>query len=159
MNWQRQCVKCGEINMIIRMVCETDFENWLPLWQGYQKFYKTVIPDSTTKITWSRFQDQREPMHCAVAEAGSSLIGFVHYIEHRSCWTAGDYFYLQDLYVDPSMRGQGVGRALIEHVYAAAKQAGASRVWWLTHESNREGMRLYDYVAERSGFLQYRKLL
>ena len=98
-------------------------------------------------------------MHCAVAEAGSSLIGLVHYIEHRSCWTTGDYFYLQDLYVDPSMRGQGVGRALIEHVYAAAKQAGASRVWWLTHESNREGMRLYDYVAERSGFLQYRKLL
>ena len=86
-------------------------------------------------------------------------VGLVHTIMHRSCWTVGNYCYLQDLFVDPSLRGRGVGRQLIEHVYAQAQAAGCSRVWWLTHETNRDAMYLYDQVAERSGFVQYRKLL
>ncbi len=147
------------MNAEIRLAYESDFAQWLPLWKKYQLFYKTKISDSTTKLTWSRFQAPDEPMHCAVAEVEGRLIGIVHYIRHRSCWTAGDYFYLQDLYVDPDLRGKGVGRALIEHVYAAATQAGASRVWWLTHESNAAGMQLYDKIAEKSGFVQYRKIL
>lgn len=111
--------------MNIRMVRETDFAQWLPLWKGYQLFYKTDIPETTTATTWSRFLDPAEPMHCAVAEAQGQLIGIVHYIEHRSCWTTGDYVYLQDLFVAPDIRGKGVGRALIEHVYAHAAKTGA----------------------------------
>jgi GNAT superfamily N-acetyltransferase len=145
--------------MKIRIATESDFVQWLPLWQGYQLFYKTEISDETTKTTWSRFHDAAEPVSCAVAEVDGRLVGLVHYIAHRSCWTVGDYVYLQDLFVDPASRGQGVGRALIEHVYIAAKQSGASRVWWLTHESNTAGMLLYDKLAEKSGFIQYRKLL
>ena len=87
------------------------------------------------------------------------LIGMVHYIQHRSCWTTGDYIYLQDLFVKPDIRGKGVGRALIQHVYTAAADAGASRVWWLTHESNSDAMQLYDRIADKSGFIQYRKLM
>ncbi|NDG56526.1 MAG: GNAT family N-acetyltransferase, partial [Betaproteobacteria bacterium] len=83
----------------------------------------------------------------------------VHYIEHRSCWTSGDYMYLQDLFVELPMRGRGVGRALIEHVYERAAASGASRVWWLTHESNKDAMFLYDRIADKSGFVQYRKLI
>lgn len=145
--------------MNIRMARETDFAQWLPLWKGYQHFYKTDIPEATTALTWSRFHDPAEPMHCALAEDDGRLIGMVHFIQHRSCWTTGDYMYLQDLFVDPDVRGRGVGRALIEHVYARAGAAGASRVWWLTHESNARGMLLYDRVADKSGFVQYRKLL
>ncbi len=145
--------------MKIRIATESDFEQWLPLWQGYQLFYKTEISDEATKTTWSRFHDAAEPVSCAVAEVDGRLVGLVHYIAHRSCWTVGDYVYLQDLFVDPTRRGQGVGRALIEHVYIAAKESGASRVWWLTHESNTAGMLLYDKMAEKSGFVQYRKLL
>lgn len=145
--------------MNIRMACEADYAQWLPLWQGYQRFYKTEIPQATTDTTWSRLLDAREPMHCAVAEIDGRLVGFVHYIQHRSCWTVGDYIYLQDLFVDPDLRGQGMGRALIEHVYACAAQTGASRVWWLTHESNAKAMLLYDRIADKSGFVQYRKLL
>ncbi len=146
-------------NMIVRMACETDFESWLPLWKGYQQFYKADISEKTTAITWARFLDTSEPMHCAVAEVNKKIVGLVHYIQHRSCWTVGDYVYLQDLFVDTSARGHCVGRALIEFVYAKAEEAGASRVWWLTHETNTDAMLLYDRIAEKSGFLQYRKLL
>lgn len=145
--------------MNIRMAREADFAQWLPLWRGYQVFYKTDIPESTTATTWARFQNPAEPMHCAVAELDGALIGMVHYIHHRSCWTVGDYVYLQDLFVAPDVRGTGVGRALIEHVYAAAAEAGASRVWWLTQESNAQATSLYDRIADKSGFIQYRKLL
>ena len=143
--------------MIIRMACQADFERWLPLWKGYQQFYKADISEKTTAVTWARFLDVTEPMHCAVAEVDKKIVGLVHYIQHRSCWTVGDYVYLQDLFVDKSARGQGVGRALIEFVYAKATESGASRVWWLTHETNTDAMLLYDRIAEKSGFVQYRK--
>jgi len=103
--------------------------------------------------------DDAEPMHAALADLDGRTIGLVHFIEHRSCWTVGDYMYLQDLFVDTTVRGHGVGRALIDHVYAQAAARGCSRVWWLTHETNAQAMALYDRVADRSGFVQYRKLL
>lgn len=98
-------------------------------------------------------------MHAALAWRDGEAVGLVHWIFHRSCWTTGDYCYLQDLFVAQSIRGGGIGRALIEHVYAEAEAAGAARVHWLTQETNYPGRMLYDRIAERSGFIQYRKLL
>jgi GNAT superfamily N-acetyltransferase len=95
----------------------------------------------------------------ALAWSGATAVGLVHHIRHRSCWTTADYCYLQDLYVAPELRGTGVGRQLIEYVYASAREQGLNRVYWLTHETNLEAMRLYDRIAERSGFVQYRHLL
>ena len=146
-------------HMKIRLAQKQDYPQWLPLWKGYQAFYKTSIAEPVTQTTWARFMDPAEPMHCAVAELDDVLVGVVHYIMHRSCWTEGDYIYLQDLFIAPDMRGKGMGRALIEHVYAAAKARGCSRVHWLTHESNTDAIKLYDNIAEKSGFIQYRKLL
>jgi GNAT superfamily N-acetyltransferase len=143
----------------LRAATAADFDTWLPLWRGYQEFYKTDIPHATTVVTWQRLLDPAEPMHAVLADVAGEVVGFVHFIQHRSCWTAGDYMYLQDLYVQPAQRGHGVGRALIEHVYADAAARGCSRVWWLTHESNTDAMLLYDRIAARSGFVQYRKLL
>lgn len=145
--------------MNIRMAQPADHAQWLPLWKGYQAFYKVDIAEVVTERTWARFLDASEPMHCAVAEINGELVGMVHYIFHRSCWTEGDYVYLQDLFTQPGLRGKGVGRALIEHVYASAEHDHASRVWWLTHESNLQAMQLYDRIADKSGFVQYRKLL
>ena len=85
-------------------------------------------------------------------------LGLVHTVRHRSCWTIGDYCYLQDLFVAPDARGLGLGRALIEHVYREAAASGCSRVHWLTHETNQDAMLLYDRIGDRSGFVQYRKL-
>ena len=141
--------------VLIRAAAAADYESWLPLWRGYQQFYKTDIPHETTLTTWQRLLAPGEPMHAALAEVEGRAVGLVHYIEHRSCWTTGNYMYLQDLFVEPAGRGRGLGRALIEHVYADARARGCSRVWWLTHETNTDAMLLYDRIADRSGFIQY----
>ena len=145
--------------MDVREATAADHAVWLPLWQGYQAFYRVAIPQSVSAETWRRLLDPTEPMWAALAHSDGQAIGLVHWIRHRSCWTTGDYVYLQDLFVAPAARGGGVGRRLIEHVYAAARAAGCARVHWLTHETNREAMLLYDRIAERPGFVQYRKVL
>jgi GNAT superfamily N-acetyltransferase len=143
----------------IRALRREDHSAWLPLWRAYQTFYKTDIPANVSDVTWGRLLDDAEPMAGALAWDGALAVGLVHTIRHRSCWTIGDYCYLQDLFVAPDLRGAGVGRKLIEHVYEAAARDGCARVHWLTHESNTEAMKLYDRIAERSGFVQYRRML
>ena len=142
----------------IRPVSTADHAAWLPLWQGYLHFYQAEIAAEVSAITWQRFLEPTEPMHAALAWQEGRAVGLVHFIYHRSCWTVGDYCYLQDLFVADGLRGDGIGRLLIEHVYAQARAAGASRVHWLTQESNSNARQLYDRIADRSGFIQYRKL-
>jgi GNAT superfamily N-acetyltransferase len=143
----------------VRPLQAADHDEWYQLWRGYQRFYKVDISAATSATTWQRLLDKQEPMHGALALSDGMILGFVHYIEHRSCWTTGNYIYLQDLFVAEGARGRGAGRALIEHVYAEAEHRGAARVYWLTHETNRDAMHLYDQVADhRSGFVQYRKI-
>ena len=135
-----------------------DFDAWLPLWRGYQTFYKVDISDETTRTTFARLTGGQEPMGAFLArDAQGRAIGMVHWIMHRSCWTTGDYCYLQDLFVSPDIRGGGVGRKLIEAVYDVARSHECSRVWWLTHETNAQAMILYDKIATKSGFVQYVK--
>lgn len=142
----------------IKAVESDDFDRWLPLWQGYQRFYEVNISTCATLKAWARFLDPIEPMHAALAVVGEQAFGLVQAVYHRSTWTTEDYCYLQDLFVADDARGSGIGRALVEHVYADAKRRGASRVYWLTHETNHKAMQLYDRIAERSGFIQYRTL-
>jgi GNAT superfamily N-acetyltransferase len=112
-----------------------------------------------TEITWGRFLDGAEPVHALVAEEGDALIGFVHYLFHRSTAKAGPICYLQDMFTVEAARGRGVGRALIEGVCACARAAGASRVYWHTQESNTTARALYDKIATLTSFVQYRKYL
>jgi GNAT superfamily N-acetyltransferase len=144
-------------HLTIRPITPSDFDKWLPLWQGYNQFYgRPELPSEITQVTWSRFLDASESMHALVAEKDGKLLGMAHYIFHRSTSTLPDC-YLRDLYTNDAARGQGIGRALIEAVYERARIAGSPRVYWQTHESNLTAMKLYDKVAERSGFLVYRK--
>jgi GNAT superfamily N-acetyltransferase len=148
-------------DFIVRSVERSDFERWRPLWDGYNAFYgrssATALPDEITRTTWARFFDDAEPVHALVAERDGSLIGLAHYLFHRSTISIADTCYMQDLFTSVAARGRGVGEALIEAVYAAAMNAGSQRVYWQTHETNATAMRLYDRVAERSGFVVYRK--
>lgn len=145
--------------LVVRPICDADHDAWMPLWRGYQAFYRVDIPDATSTVTWRRLLHPAEPMYAALAWRGARAVGLVHWIYHRSCWSVGNFCYLNDLFAEPDVRGTGVGRALIEHVHGEAAAAGCSRVYWLTHETNEEAMRLYDRIAERSGFVQYRKAL
>ena len=142
----------------IRTIGPGEHAAWLPLWRGYQAFYKVDLSDAVTACTWARLNDPAEPVDGALAWRGAEAVGLVHHIRHRSAWTVGDYCYLQDLFVAEGGRGAGIGRRLIAHVYDAARAAGCSRVHWLTHESNTDAMLLYDRIAEKSGFVQYRKV-
>jgi GNAT superfamily N-acetyltransferase len=147
----------------IRAVTREDFDAWLPLWDAYNAFYgrsgETALPREITEITWGRFFDGYEPMHAMVAERDGQLVGIVHFLYHRHTTMAGPICYLQDLYTLETERGKGVGRTLIEAVYARAKDDGAQRVYWQTHETNQTAMKLYDKVADKSGFVVYRKAL
>ena len=143
---------------VIKPVGRDERAAWEPLWKGYQTFYEVALTDETTDVLWQRLHDPAEPMHLLGAYLDGRLAGIVHYLYHRSCWTVGDYCYLQDLFVSKDVRGGGVGRALIEGVYREARAAGASRVHWLTQEGNAQARRLYDTLADRSGFIQYRKI-
>lgn len=143
----------------IRPVTRADRAGWEPLWAGYNRFYGRELPADITDTTWSRFFDPAEPVHALVAERDGELLGLAHYLFHRSTIMIAPTCYLQDLFTAGKARGQGIGRALIEAVYERARAAGAPRVYWQTHETNRTAMALYDRVAERSGFLVYRKNL
>jgi GNAT superfamily N-acetyltransferase len=151
------------MGVIVRFVTHADYSEWLPLWEGYNRFYgrfeATALPDAITQMTWARFFDAYEPVHAMVAEADGRLVGLAHYLFHRSTTTIEPTCYLQDLYTAEAARGRGVGRMLIEAVYAQARLAGVVNVYWRTHASNATARRLYDSVAEDSGFVVYKKKL
>jgi GNAT superfamily N-acetyltransferase len=151
-------IRLSAADVIVRPVGAEERTAWEPLWNGYLTFYEATLAPGTTDVTWARLHDPAEPMFALGAYAGGRLVGIAHYLFHRSCWTAGDYCYLQDLFVAPEHRGGGIGRKLIVAVEQAAREAGASRLHWLTREENLAARGLYDQMAERSGFIQYRKI-
>lgn len=148
-------------DLIVRPAVPGDHDRWLPLWDGYNAFYgrsgDTALDLAITRLTWQRFFDPYEPLFALVAEHEGELLGLTHYMLHRSTISVQPSLYLQDLFTAPDARGKGVARALIEAVYRVADASALRRVYWLTHESNRTAMQLYDRVAENSGFLVYRR--
>jgi GNAT superfamily N-acetyltransferase len=147
-------------DLLIRKPAPEDFEQWLVLWDGYNEFYgrvgPTALPREITETTWGRFFDADEPVHALVAESAGQLVGLTHYLFHRSTTSIAPICYLQDLFTSEATRGRGVGTRLIEQVADEARAAGSPRVYWQTHETNETARRLYDAIAEYSGFLVYR---
>jgi len=149
--------------IVVRQVAAADYDDWRVLWDGYNAFYgrtgASALPEDIVQTTWARFFDQSEPVHAIVAIAENRIVGLAHYLFHRSTILLEPTCYMQDLFTADALRGRGVGRALIAHVRDAAAKAGCTRVYWHTHESNTTAMRLYDSVADKSGFIVYRCLL
>ncbi len=143
-------------NVTIEPAVDGDVANWLPLWQNYQRFYRVDIPETVTRLTWARFHNPIEPVFCAVARQDGKIVGLVHYLFHRSTWAETDYCYLEDLFVSEDVRGKHIGKQLIEYVQQQARKRHAAHLYWHTHETNLRGQRLYDWVAKKSGMIEYR---
>ncbi|MBI3438825.1 MAG: GNAT family N-acetyltransferase [Proteobacteria bacterium] len=147
------------MKFVIRDLRREDRPGWKTLWAGYLEFYESAVALEVTDTTFARLLDPSEPMFSLVAEdnATGELIGMVNCVIHRSTWSEHNYCYLSDLFTSPDARKRGVGRALIEAVYARADELKLPRVYWMTHETNQAARKLYDQIAERSGFIQYRR--
>jgi GNAT superfamily N-acetyltransferase len=144
------------MTLTIRAIEEKDKSQWLKLWAGYLEFYKSTISPEQTELTWKRLINNELKMFGFVAENQDGVIGFTHCLFRPSTWTETDYCYLEDLFVDPNIRGKGVGRALMEKVVEFAKQKESKRVYWTTQEFNKTARVLYDSITPVSEFVQYR---
>ena len=145
-----------QLPVFVREVKQTDLQPWADYWAQYQAFYQVELGQTITERTWARFFDPAEPMHCAVATDGEQIFGFVHYVFHRSTWGRNDFCYLEDLFVSPSARGRMIGKRLIEFVQGQARQQRCDRLYWHTQETNKTAQRLYDWIAEKPGVIEYR---
>lgn len=143
----------------IASLSKADYDVWLPLWQNYLKFYETSLPSSTIQNTWHSLLDSNVPIYGFGAWQDDKLVGITHVVLHPTTWSSMACCYLQDLYVDESVRGQSIGRILIEGVYNFADEKGCNHVYWKTQESNTDARRLYDNVASLTDMVQYRKNL
>ncbi len=143
----------------IAPLSKDNYELWLDLWQSYLTFYESSLPLETTNVTWHNVLDSSIPIYGFGAWQEDVLVGITHVVLHPNTWNTTECCYLEDLYVNESVRGQGVGRALIEHVYAFARQQNCNRVYWTTQEDNTAARRLYDTLATKTDMVQYRKSL
>ena len=142
--------------LAIRPLAPRDKPQWRDLWRDYLAFYETSRPDEIFELYFGRLLgDDPQDYSALVAEREGRLVGLAHYLFHRHGWSAENVCYLQDLYAAPEARGTGVGRALIEGVYAAADAAGCPGVYWLTQEFNETARRLYDRIGRVTPFVKY----
>ncbi len=142
----------------IRPLRAADEADWRRLWTAYLEFYNSSVPEAVYTSSFARLLgDDPQDFHGLVAEVDGKLVGLVHYVFHRHGWRIENVCYLQDLYADPAVRGTGIGRKLIEAVYAAADSAGAPSVYWLTQDDNYTGRQLYDRVGQLTNFIKYQR--
>ncbi len=136
-----------------------DYESWSHLWQKYLTFYETSLPSSTTETTWRNLLNNDVSVYGFGAWKDGVLVGITHIVMHPTTWSSTACCYLQDLYVDELVRGQNIGRLLIEAIYRFADEKGCNHVYWKTQESNTDARRLYDKLANLTDMVQYRKNL
>ena len=143
----------------VRRLAPRDKAAWLQLFKGYAAFYKAAIPDDVVEATWARLLSGEEGFHIGLVavDDGDTPVGIAHVLFHRSTWSPTWYCYLEDLFVEPGLRAKGVGRALIEATYREADARGATRTYWATQEFNYRARGLYDQMASKSPFVQYRR--
>lgn len=142
----------------IRRLEARDRKHWEELFRDYIAFYRADVPDAVIDLTWRRILgEQPDILGLAAVTATGRPVGFALAIFHISTWSPTTYCYLEDLFVTPSARGQGAARRLIEALYEEADARGATRTYWVTEADNAVARGLYDRLAKRAPFVQYRR--
>ncbi len=144
------------MTLTIRDAQPADEAGWRRLWQAYLTFYDHPLPEATTAFTWARLMSQQSTLKARLAVTEGRVAGFAIHQHHPSTWVEGDDCYLEDLFVDESRRGGGVGRALIDDLVALARAKGWHRLYWHTDEDNARARALYDSYAKSDGHIRYR---
>lgn len=146
------------MTLTIRALRAEDQPEWARLWRAYLAFYETELGADIFASTFKRLvSGETGEFRGYLALVDDKPVGLAHYLFHRSCWSVANTCYLQDLFADPDVRGQGIGRALIEAVYAAADAEGAASVYWMTQEFNQTARRLYDRIGVKTPFIEYNR--
>jgi len=141
----------------IRDAAPDDEPEWRRLWDGYNKFYKAHVDPEITSHTWARIIAPGSMVIGRIAEVDGLIRGFSISILHEGTWTLTPICYLEDLFVDPVCRGQGIGRALIQDLMNRARKENWSRLYWHTQHNN-PARKLYDEFVEADDFVRYRIL-
>lgn len=134
---------------------QEDEAEWRRLWAGYNAFYEAEVPAHVTTRTWQRILDPASPVLGRVARREGQLAGFSVSVLHEGTWVTDPICYLEDLFVDPACRGEGIGRRLIADLVRLGKDEGWSRLYWHTREDN-PARRLYDTFVKADDFVRYR---
>ena len=148
----------SDARLTIRPLVDADHAAWLPLWHAYLG-YHGMWPEDAPRETWPRLLHPGEPMHALGAFVDGRLEGFAHYVYHRHPWSDANSCFLSDVFTALDARRRGIAKALIEAVFHAAAEAGASHVYGTTLITNESSQQLYELVAERSPVVVYRHQL
>lgn len=140
---------------LIRPAVPADEAAWKSLWRGYCDFYGVTLPEAVTARTWARILDPDSGVLCIVAEVDAVVCGFANCVIHENTWEMQPVCYLEDLFVLPSARGRGVGKALIDWLRNAMRAEGWARLYWTTREDNAQARSLYDQFTKADGFVRY----
>lgn len=139
----------------VRTVNKTERALWEKLFQAYAEFYNTSVPEGGFDSVWEWIFDPSQDFWCDVVEVDGKVVGFTQYqLMHRSLG-GSMVCYLSDLYVEPTLRGSGAGRAMIDHVIAFTKARKLSGVRWLTQDFNYSARQLYDTYSRKTDFILY----
>lgn len=142
--------------MTVRDIEPGDREAWRRLFREYGVFYETAFSDDVLDRVWALLFDEGSGVRAIVAERDGEVVGLAHYRAHFDTFTGGRDWYLEDLYVHPDARGEGLATTLIERLAALARdtdRAGSLR--WITAADNERAQRVYDRLATRTTWVTY----
>lgn len=135
-----------------------DWLAWHRMWLANCEHFGASLSVAENRELWRRIMDPEHPVSALVSggsDTESRLVGFAHYVLHPHTFSDRMVCYLEDLWVDASVRGTGVGRRLIDALIARGRDRGWRRIYWHTEADNAAARVLYDRVAQLTDYVRY----
>jgi ribosomal protein S18 acetylase RimI-like enzyme len=140
---------------MIRKLEQKDKENWVKLYNGYADFYKVPMNTVVLDTLWSWIQDETHDVKAICFELENKIVGIAHY-RTMPRPIKGQYIgFLDDLFVKPEFRSQKIAQKMISHLKSLSKANNWNGIRWITHSSNKNAKKLYDKIANNTGFELY----